>query len=227
MQPQQPVPGQPPAPAQPQQPPQQPAGPSQAAPQNQPATPVPPQAQNPTQSGQPSRAAVQPPVDSMAGEASPQAPAGTNGDSGEVATPEQSREELSQAIQGSGEVIASATTALRLFPDTYTLDRAKITVTRREFFRTAEVVSIRIEDILNVTAQVGPLLGSLKVTSRIMSMDKPYEIHGFWRNDAIRLKRITQGYVIALQRQIDCSTIPAKELAAKLEQLGEDNHTDV
>ena len=142
-------------------------------------------------------------------------------------TPEESRQELKEAIQGSTEVLITATTALKIFPDTFTLDRAKLTVTNRAFFSTAEVVSIRIEDVLNVTAQVGPLFGSIKIVSRIMSADKPYEIHGFWRNDALRAKRITQGYVIALQRNIDCSSLPTNELSKMLEQLGEDDHLNV
>jgi hypothetical protein len=140
-------------------------------------------------------------------------------------TPQQARQELTEAIKGSGQVLASATTALKLFADTLAVDRAKLTVTKRQFWKTAEVMSIRIEDVLNVTATVGPLLGSISVTSRVFSTDKPYTISGFWREDALRLKRITQGYVIALQRGIDCSSLPTSELAAMLDKLGVDSHT--
>src|SRR4051812_39507329 len=89
---------------------------------------------------------------------------------------EQARQELSQAIRGSNEVLATATTALVIFSDTLTLDRAKLPLTKRTFWKTAEVMSIRIEDILNVTATVGPVFGSVKVTSRIFNTDKPYSI---------------------------------------------------
>jgi hypothetical protein len=85
-------------------------------------------------------------------------------------------------------------------------------------------MSIRIEDILNVTATIGPVFGSVKIVSRVMNSDKPYNIERFWRNDAIKIKRVIQGYVIALQRKIDCSALPAKELATMLEKLGEDDH---
>ncbi len=139
------------------------------------------------------------------------------------ATPAESRQELHEAIRGSGEVLASATTVLTIFPDTLTLDRAKITITKRQFFSTAEVMSLRIEDVLNVTASVGPFLGSIKITSRVMNTDKPYTIGRFWREDALRIKRITQGYVIALQRKIDCSTLPVPELVDMLEKLGQDD----
>lgn len=139
-------------------------------------------------------------------------------------SPEQAREQITQAIEGSNEVLAAATTAFQIFSDTLTIDRAKLTVTKRAFWKTAEVMSIRIEDVLNVTATVGPIFGSVKITSRVFNTDKPYVIDRFWRDDALRLKRITQGYVIALQRGIDCSSLPASELAHMLDSLGEDNH---
>jgi hypothetical protein len=141
-------------------------------------------------------------------------------------TPEEARVELSHAIEGSNEVLASATTLLTIFSDTLTVDRAKLTVTKRTFWKAAEVMSIRIEDVLNVTSTVGPIFGSVKITSRVFNSEKPYVINHFWREDATRMKRITQGYVIALQRGIDCSSLPIKELSAMLDQLGEDSHSN-
>jgi hypothetical protein len=134
--------------------------------------------------------------------------------------------ELENAVAGSHEVLCTATTLFpfTLFPDTFTLDRAKLTVTHRTFFGIAEVMSIRIEDILNVTASIGPILGSVKIVSRVFNVEKPYVIDRFKRNDALRIKRITQGYIIALQREIDCSNLPTAELAAVLEKLGTDTH---
>jgi hypothetical protein len=139
-------------------------------------------------------------------------------------SPEETKQELREAIAGSNEILASATTVLTLFPDTLTVDRAKLNVTHRTFFQSAEVVSMRIEDVLNVTATVGPFLGTVKITSRVLNSEDPFTIGKFWRDDAMRLKHITQGYVIALQREIDCSSLGTQELAAMLERLGEDEH---
>lgn len=141
-------------------------------------------------------------------------------------THEETKRELEHAIAGSQEVLCTATTLFpfALFPDTVTLDRAKLTLTHREFFGSAEVMSIRVEDILNVTANIGPMLGSVKIVSRVFNIEKPYTLDKFKRNDALRVKRITQGYVIALQRKIDCSAMPSLELAAMLEKLGTDAH---
>ena len=141
-------------------------------------------------------------------------------------TADEVRLELEHAIAGSHEVLATATTLFpfTIFPDTVTLDRAKLTVTHRTFFGVADVMSIRIEDILNVTANIGPILGSIKIVSRVFNIEKPYVVEKFKRNDALRLKHITQGYVIALQRKIDCSSVPTPQLAVMLEQLGADAH---
>lgn len=140
------------------------------------------------------------------------------------ASREETKQELQQAIQGSNEILATATTVLTFFPDTLTLDRAKLTVTKRQFFKTAEVMSIRIEDLLNITAAVDMFFGSIKMSSRVMNTDNPYAIGNFWRRDAIHLKRVTQGYIIALQRNIDCSSLASSELVGMLDKLGEDDH---
>lgn len=131
--------------------------------------------------------------------------------------------ELHKAVTGSHEVLASASTVFpfSFFPDTVTLDREKVTITHRVFFQVAEVMSIRIEDILNVTANFGPFFGSLKISTRFFDPDKPYEVNYFWRKDALRLKRILQGYIIAIQKQIDCSALTAKELTQVLDELGQ------
>lgn len=139
-----------------------------------------------------------------------------------AATPEESRQELKDAIWDSSEVLIKVNTVLTLFPDTMAIDRTKLTVTKRDFFNTSEVMSIRIEDILNVTANAGPFFGSLKVVSRILNNERPFRIGLFFKKDTLKLKRILQGYVIALQKNIDCSSLGTKELANLLDKLGQD-----
>lgn len=136
------------------------------------------------------------------------------------------RAELKQAIRDANEVLACATTVfpVALFPDTMTVDRTKITASRRTFFKVAEVMSIRIEDVLQVTANVGPFFGSIRITSRFFNDEQPFMIDKFKRDDALRLKRIIQGYVVALKNQIDCSQLSTQELATMLDQLGKDDH---
>lgn len=137
---------------------------------------------------------------------------------------EQSVAELNEAISGSQEILATATTINPFYPDTITVDRAKMTVTTRRFVASASTMSMSIEDVLNVTNSVGPLFGSVTIVSRVLN-SRPLTVGRFWRKDALRIKRIAQGYIIALQREIDCSAMPADQLAQKLYQLGEDEHS--
>lgn len=132
--------------------------------------------------------------------------------------------QLTQAISGAHEVLASATTVFpfTLFPDTITVDRTKLTVTHRTFFSMAEVTSINIEDILNVVANVGPFFGSLVISTRFFDVKKPYEVNWLWRNDALRIARIMHGYIIAVQHKIDCSALSTNELSAQLDELGKE-----
>lgn len=135
---------------------------------------------------------------------------------------------INETLGKSREVLASANTVFpfTLFPHTATIDREKLTIAHRFFFRTAEVTTIRIEDILNVTADVGPWFGALKVHSRYFNIDKPEEISFLRRADAMRFKRILQGYVIAIQKKIDCSRFTAKQLTTLLEELGQGGPAD-
>lgn len=134
----------------------------------------------------------------------------------------QAEKELGEAISGSQQALATAQTVFpfTLFPDSVIVDREKITVAHRIFFRVAEVMSIRVEDILNVTADVGPFFGSVKISTRFFDPDKPYAVNFLWRSDALRIKRIMQGYIIAIQKKIDVTALSTPELSSLLDELG-------
>lgn len=126
----------------------------------------------------------------------------------------------------SREVLAAARTLIlpqNLFPDSVILDRTKLTIIKRTFFWTAETISIRVEDILNVTSTYGPFFGSIIISSRIMNSTDHYEIDGFWRRDAIYLKEIIQGYMIAMHNNINVKDLDRQDLVATLLELGRDS----
>lgn len=134
-------------------------------------------------------------------------------------------EKLKSIVSKSHEILMSANTVfpITLFPDSVTVDRTKVTITKRDFFWTSDVMSIRIEDVLNVSASVGPIFGSLTIASRVMSTIDHFKINHFWRNDAIRLKHIIQGYVIAQHNNIDTAHLTRAELVETLRELGHDS----
>lgn len=136
-------------------------------------------------------------------------------------SPQETRSELKNLATDAEEVIyhADSVFPFQLFPDSLTVDRVKVTITRRAFFRVSEIISIGIGDILNVEGDTGPFFGSIRLYTRFFA-DKPLEIKNLTRKDAISIKAILQGYVIARQENIDCSTVDVKELKALLWRLG-------
>lgn len=139
---------------------------------------------------------------------------------------ETAKNDLKDIVKKSNEVLAEASTVFpfTLFPDTVTLDRTKLTITQRNFFMSSKVISIHVEDILNVTSQVGPLFGSLVIAIKGLTSEDHFHIDYFWRKDAIRLKHMVQGYTMALHDKIDLSKLEKKELIATLNELGHDSN---
>lgn len=135
------------------------------------------------------------------------------------------QQDLKKIVTQSHEILMSVNTVfpITLFPDTVAVDRTKVTITRRDFFWTSDVMSIRIEDVLNVSATVGPLFGSLTIASRVMSTIDHFQIKHLWRIDAIRMKHIIQGYVIAQHNNIDTAHLSKKELVETIAELGRDS----
>ncbi len=135
-------------------------------------------------------------------------------------------ESLRRIVQKSHQILASAQTVIlpmNLFPDTVVVDRTKITITKRSFFWTSSVISIRIEDVLNVACSTGPIFGSLIISSRVMNSTDHYEIDYFWRKDALQLKQLIQGYVIAQHNRIQTSHLEREDLVKTLLDLGDDS----
>lgn len=130
--------------------------------------------------------------------------------------------ELTEAIGHSMDVLCRARTVfpMTLFPDTVTLDRTQLTVTRRDMIKTGTVFSIRIEDMLSIVASVDLFFGSLKISTRFFDDAEPYTVRFLKRRDALRIKRIVQGYLVARQRGIDTNNLDTHELATTLDELG-------
>lgn len=136
----------------------------------------------------------------------------------------QELDSLKRLVRKSHEVLAGARTVflIKLFPDDIIIDRTKITIIKRSFFWSSSVISIRVEDVLNVATDVGPLFGSVTIASRVMNSVDHFQISSLWRGDAIFIKHIIQGYVFALQNNVDVSKLPRKELLEMLSELGHD-----
>jgi len=130
-------------------------------------------------------------------------------------------EKLTNIAEAQGVLIQANTVfPFVLFPSTVCLDRQKLTIVHRVFFRTANTISMQIDDILNVDSSVGFLFGSLHLYSKYFVNDVK-TIDYLKRSDIIKIQRLIQGYSIARRRKIDCTAIEKNQLIALLNSLGD------
>lgn len=134
-------------------------------------------------------------------------------------------DELKEIVRRSHEILADVQTVFpfTLFPSRVCLDRSVITITKRSFFWSSNTISIRIEDILNVSTSLGPFFGTLDISSRVMNSVDHYSVSFLWRRDAQELKHIILGYIIAKNSGINVDHLERNELVETLRQLGEDS----
>lgn len=116
---------------------------------------------------------------------------------------------------------AESTFPFVLFPDTIAVSRSKVAITRRTFFKVAEVISLQVSDILNVEVDTGPFFGSLRIFTRIYG-SKPLRITFLSRKDAVDVKQIIEGHVIASSQNMETDTLNKEELIQLLKRLGSD-----
>ena len=133
------------------------------------------------------------------------------------------KREINEIVGAAQETIFSASTVFpfTVFPDTISITRTKLSITRRSFFKVSDVVSINIEDILNIIPHLGPFFGSLEIHTKFFDPGKPYTVNYLWRQDTLKINHIMHGYSIALEKNIDTDALSCKELAHMLNKLGE------
>lgn len=131
-------------------------------------------------------------------------------------------EELEELTEKSLDVLYEATTVFpfTLFPDTLTLDREKLTIAKRHFWRVATITSVPVGEIMSAEAVVGPFFGSLDLTFRFFTNNER-RINFLTRHDATELQRLIHGYIIAHRREIDVSSVNKDELIDLLCTLGQ------
>lgn len=107
-----------------------------------------------------------------------------------------------------------------LFPDTIKIDREKVIIIERTFFKIAKVKNIQLHDIQTIEADVGPFFGSLSITTK-QNIQNIFRINFLTRKEAMDAQKIIQGIVVAIQKELDYSRISTIELKALLERLGQ------
>jgi hypothetical protein len=130
-------------------------------------------------------------------------------------------EKLINIAEGAHHNLITASTIFpfMIFPDTICIDRQKLTIVHRSFFRTSSTISVQIDDVQIAKVDVGPFFGTVHLASKYF-VDNIQSINYLKRIDAIRIQRLLQGYMIAHHRKIDCSSIDNDQLVVLLNDLG-------
>jgi hypothetical protein len=109
-----------------------------------------------------------------------------------------------------------------LIGDTLKMDRQKLTVVHNTLFGASQTASIRLKDLRNIEADIGPLFGSITLTSQHF-LNNTQTIKYLKRKDITEAQRLLQGFMIAHEAQIDTDNIEHSELKSLLNKLGQEN----
>jgi hypothetical protein len=131
-------------------------------------------------------------------------------------------ETLSELTEKSQDILYEASTVFpfTLVPDTITLDREKLTIATRFFWRMADITSVPVGEIMSAEAVVGPFFGSLHLTFRFFANNEKV-VSFLPRSDALEIQRLIHGYIIAHRREIDVSSVKKDRLIKLLSELGQ------
>jgi hypothetical protein len=135
--------------------------------------------------------------------------------------PGKTHEKLIDLTEKSHDILFRADTVFpfTLFPDTITLDREKLTIANRSFFRVAKIITVPITSLVSAEVDVGPFFGAIHMTSKYF-LDNTHHLRFLWRHDAERLHRLLQGYIIAHEKGIDVTEVDKDDAKVLLEDLG-------
>jgi hypothetical protein len=130
-------------------------------------------------------------------------------------------EKLYEAAKKSNDVLLKFETVFTftLFPDTITIDREKLNIASRDFFRVAKITGTPLDDIESVDANVGPFFGALRVTSRFF-VNNTRRVRFLTRGDALKVQHLLQGFKLAKEKEINLSEVKLDDLRIMLTEMG-------
>lgn len=133
-------------------------------------------------------------------------------------------EKLTSLAEGARDNLFVAKTVFPfvMFADTIKIDRQKITIVHNDFFWKSQTASTEIKNIMNIEADVGPLFGSITITSKHF-LNNTQTIRYLKRSDVAAAQRLLQGFMIAQRAKIGTDGIDKARLLSLLNELGQEN----
>ena len=142
------------------------------------------------------------------------------------ATHKSEAKKLKQAVKDTHRILAHASSVFpfKLFPESITVDRQKLTIVYKKFFRSHQTIGVPLETVKNIQADLGPLFGSLTITSDLF-INNTQTVSYLPRKDARNIQRLVQGVAAATNEGIDITKVQTDQLKELLCKLGE-GHVD-
>ena len=106
-----------------------------------------------------------------------------------------------------------------LFPDKIIIHPARVDVIIGEFFQSNYTKTFFIEDIGGVEIVTTPFMAAVKISGNKMGLD-PIMIRNFKRKDAIKIKEIIDGLMVAYKKEHELKDIKSEEAIPHLQQAG-------
>lgn len=128
---------------------------------------------------------------------------------------------LEDLAEKSNEVLLKVST---VFPFTFfvndiIVDPYKVNVVFREFFYSEHIHSIMVKDILDVVVETSLFFATVKIVDQGYT-ENSVNIEYLKKADALKLRKLIQGLVIAHRQAVDLSILHPSRIKDKAEELG-------
>lgn len=113
----------------------------------------------------------------------------------------------------------STTWPFTLFVHDIIIDPYKVNVIFREFFKSERIHSIMIKDITDIFIETSIFFATVKIVD-LGFVENTVDIPYLKKDDALKVRKIVQGLVIAQKQSIDMSNMRPSDIKDKTEELG-------
>lgn len=100
------------------------------------------------------------------------------------------------------------------------VDPYKVNIIFREFFWSEHIHSVMIKDILDVVVETSVFFATVKIVDQGY-VENTIDITYLKRDDAMKVRKIIQGLVIAHRQAVDLSILTPSHIRTKAEELGQ------
>lgn len=130
-------------------------------------------------------------------------------------------EKLEKLADKSSDVLLKVSTVFpfTLFTNDIIVDPYKVNIVFREFFYSEHIHSIMVKDILDVVVETSVFFATVKIVDQGYT-ENSVNVSYLKREDALRLRKLIQGLIIAHRQAVDLSQLTPAHIKDKAEELG-------